>query len=68
MLNYNKFGVYADEGGGVNGDIVAFTLLIIGGGTIGRGDDPAKGDAAPLKTGSPGEVELPELIAAWTAA
>ena len=48
--------------------MVEFTLLIIGGGIIGRGDDPAKGDAAPLKTGSPGEVELPELIAAWTAA
>ena len=53
-----------DEGGGVNGDIVVLTVLIIGGGTIGRGDDPDKGEAAPLKTGSPGEVEFPEFIAA----
>lgn len=41
-----------------------FTLLMIGGGTIGRGEDPAKGEAAPLKVGRPGEVELPELMAA----
>ena len=62
-------GSYADEdeGGGVNGDIIEFILLIIGGGTMGRGDDPAKGDAAPLNIGNPGEV-VPEFIAAWTAA
>jgi hypothetical protein len=48
----------------VKGDIVEFTLLMMGGGTMGRGEDPARGEAAPLNTGRPGEVEFPELIAA----
>ena len=66
--DFADLGWSDDDGGGVKGDIVEFTLLIIGGGTIGRGEEPANGEAAPLNAGRPGEVALPEFIAAWTAA
>ena len=48
--------------------MIALELLIIGGGTIGKGEDPGRGEAAPLKMGIPGDVALPELMAACTAA
>ena len=66
VTSYIVILVQADEedGGGVNGDIVELTLLMIDGGTMGRGEDPAKGEAAPLNAGRPGEVALPEFIAA----